>query len=83
MMFKKIFLILFILIGLHSLSNDYDKPTLSPSFDHVLAAAQTHHTENTKQDIPSISDYIVPAAAGLILMIGISTYWLFYRKKQI
>lgn len=39
-------------------------------------------TENTKTVEPSFKDYVVPGSAALLIIFGISAYWLIYRRKH-
>ncbi|MCQ6282431.1 hypothetical protein [Bacillus sp. EB600] len=94
-MFKKVFLIiflLFLLVGNHvlapskNLSVEIGVSILQP-FDkmNTIAYAAEHGQSSknaNKVESLSWSSYIVPSTAIIVLLIGIGSYWLVFRKRQ-
>jgi hypothetical protein len=92
-MFKKVFLViffLFILLGSHVFAPSQKFPTIDSSsmiqsfynINLVYAAEKDTKLLQNKEESPSWSSYLVPGIAGIVLVGGISSYWLVFRKKQ-
>lgn len=94
-MFKKVLLIVFfmyILVGSHAQAPK-TAISLGSSFNfhfyndtNIAFAAEKDETTAKKQksvENSSLVSYILPGMIGIILIFGISGYWLVFRKKQL
>ena len=94
-MFNKVFLIiflLFLLVGNHVLapsknfSAEIGFSILQPfdKMNTIAYAAEQGQSSKTANKVEafSLSSYIVPGTSIIVLLIGIGSYWLVFRKKQ-
>lgn len=88
-MVKKIALIatlFLLLVGGQAYAQSYvSNPPLKTGFQKIDQASVT--TTTAKQPkattAPSIYAYILPGVVAVILIIGLSGYWLIFRKRQL
>jgi copper resistance protein C len=40
-------------------------------------------TEKSEREEASFKDYVIPVSAGLLIVLGAGSYWLFYRRKHV
>lgn len=77
MMFKKaaiaIFMLFFILGG-------YDLAAAEKTAEPKSANAALQTPNNNKL---TFKDFILPGAAGLLIIVGCGSYWLIYRRKHV
>jgi copper resistance protein C len=51
--------------------------------DTKQANAAAALTEKSVTEEVSLKDYLIPASAGLLIVLGAGSYWLFYRRKHV
>ncbi|MDR7002451.1 hypothetical protein [Neobacillus niacini] len=78
-MFKKISqiaLLLFFLLGLNVFSQSHIEASTHKTSEKTEQASFSQKTES------ELKSYIVPGTVGILIVIGIGSYWLLYRRKH-
>lgn len=85
-------LLLFFLFGANVFAQSHlEKSTTSPAQTEKTTKIQTASVDTktmmkeqvTITNEPSVMKYVLPAIMGLIIIIGLASYWLIFRRKHI
>ncbi|MDQ6595986.1 hypothetical protein E2K98_17310 [Bacillus salipaludis] len=78
-MFKKISqisLLLFFLLGFSVFSQSHIEASSHKTSEKTEQASFSQKAE------PELKSYIIPGTVGVVIVLGIASYWLIYRRKH-
>ncbi|OIK15875.1 hypothetical protein BIV60_07860 [Bacillus sp. MUM 116] len=74
---SQIALLLFFLLGVNIFTQSHIEAATNKTLE------KTQQGPTVQKEELSWKSYIVPGTVGIVIVIGIGSYWLFYRRKHI
>ncbi|MBI0578882.1 hypothetical protein IEC97_16065 [Neobacillus cucumis] len=73
---SKIALLLFFLLGFNVFSQSHIEAATHKT------AEKTEQASFSKKVEPELKSYIIPGTVGVVIVLGIASYWLIYRRRH-
>ncbi|WP_026573164.1 hypothetical protein [Bacillus sp. UNC438CL73TsuS30] len=73
---SQIALLLFFLLGFSVFSQSHLEASSHKTSEKTEQAPYSQKTE------PELKSYIIPGTVGVVIVLGIGSYWLFYRRRH-